>query len=292
METTNEKVANAAEVAAEAASAGVNPESAKDLGTGKSKVVIIKPEASEGVKEGGGWSVVDGRPVKDPEGEYTFNQAHKVAALEAAKHSEDPMALFKFLKEEGFLGDKKDDFLSTFMTELARKSVDNLVHPPSGNSFSGSSEATTLREELKELRAEIQRSSDPVEAARRVKVMFDTFRSIGLLHEEAEGKNLEVTKEEHHHDEKMEEIKADREYKQELTRIASDIPERIGHGIAGQFAEEGGGSEGGGLETLECSDCHFKIPITPETGESVTCPKCEAVYLRKKETVESKQKEK
>ncbi|GAH73425.1 unnamed protein product, partial [marine sediment metagenome] len=60
MENTEKKIEDAAEVAAEAAGAGVDPAQAKDLGTGKSKVVVIKPPsaAGEAPAEGkGGWAV-------------------------------------------------------------------------------------------------------------------------------------------------------------------------------------------------------------------------------------------
>lgn len=143
-------------------------------------------------------------------------------------------------------------------------------------------------------KVEISKPLTPMEYAKQQKDYIDALKSLGLIPEKSppvteKGEPLEIVKERHRHEERMDEIKADREYKQSLANTASEIPERVGRGIAGHFAEEGeGGSEGGGLETLECSDCHTKIYITPETGDSVTCPKCGAIYSRK-ETVETQQ---
>ena len=108
----------------------------------------------------------------------------------------------------------------------------------------------------------------------------------------ADGKSLDVMREEHRHNEKIEEIKDQRQYHQELTKIASDIPERIGRGIAGHIGEEeigrGSRGSGGGLDSITCTEegCGTKIYITPETGSQVVCPRCGTVYTRKGEVTE------
>ena len=95
--------------------------------------------------------------------------------------------------------------------------------------------------------------------------------------------SIEVVKEKNRHDEEMEKIRDDRDYKRSITDIASDIPERIGRGYANQVRDDGGADKsgnGGGLESIICSEdgCHTKIFITPQTGNSVTCPKCKTIY--------------
>ena len=294
MESTDEKVEAAAEVAAEAAGAGVDPKDAKDLGTGKKPVVIINPLASEGTPdtEGKGWSVLDGKPVRDPEGEYSFNQALKVASLGKEKAEGDSMSFFKWLKSEGFLGGEKgDEFMGTFMKELAKQSVNNIIRPPN-SSGSSDVQAIAMREEIKGLREEFALATDPVASAKRVKEMFDTFRSLGMIPEASSGgESLETVKETHRHEEKMEELGTEKEYKRDLTKIASEIPERIGQGIGSDIMEgEGEGeSSGESLEYFGCTEegCDFKIPITPETKQ-ITCPKCGAIYQKKGTTVETK----
>jgi len=104
------------------------------------------------------------------------------------------------------------------------------------------------------------------------------------------GKTLDVVKEENRHAEKMEDIKVEREYKESISTTLGEIPERIGYGYAARVREEGEGDSGsGGLEYIMCTNegCNTKIYITPDTGDQVTCPKCQMVYQRR-QTAESK----
>jgi len=278
MENTEQRVEDAAEVAAEAARAGVDVEEAKDLGAGKKRVVVIKPESGKEAPTEGGWSVESGKPVKDPEGEYTFAQALKVASLEKAKTNNDSISILKWLKDEGlFGGGKGDEFMSTFMKQLAQQSVDSIVKPPSSGE---SSSIEGLRTDMKTLKDELRIATDPVQSAKRVKDIYDTFNSLGLIPQPTEGGSLEVTKETHRHDEKMEEIRTERAYKDKLGEVMSELPERIGRGLAGQIIEgEEAGRSSGELQYIICTeeDCGTKIPITPGASQS-TCPKCGTVY--------------
>ena len=99
------------------------------------------------------------------------------------------------------------------------------------------------------------------------------------------GEPLEIVKERNRHEERMEEVKGEQRYKEKISETVAEIPERIGRGIAGQISEGEGesGSGAGELEYLMCTEegCGTKIPITPETGEQVTCPKCGSIYSRK-----------
>lgn len=95
------------------------------------------------------------------------------------------------------------------------------------------------------------------------------------------GETLEVVREKHRHEEKMEEIKGDKDYKNELVKVASEIPERIGAGMAGHFSSEGGEESGSGLEYITCAEegCGIKI-YAPADAMQVTCPKCGAIYSK------------
>lgn len=275
---TNKMVEDAAAVAAAAAEAGVDVDEATDLGAGKKRVVVVKPGSSERTPTEGGWSVLDGKPVRDPDGEYTFSQALKVASLEKGKTDNEPLSILKWLKQEGILGGGKgDEFMGTFMKQLALQSVENIVKPPSSGD---SSSIEALRADLKTLKDELTVATDPVESAKRVKGMYDTFTSLGLIPERAEGASLEVTKENHRHQEKIEEIQTDRAYKEKLGEVISELPERIGRGLAGQIME-GEETEGGkgSLDYIICSEegCGTKIPITSGASQA-TCPKCGTIY--------------
>lgn len=288
MENTEKKVQDAAEVAAEAASAGVNPEDATALGTGKAKVVVIKPGTGAGPPTEGEerWSILDGKPARDPEGEYTFSQALKVAAVEKAKGSSDPLAIFKWMQEQGLLtGKKGDDFMSQFTAELAQRSVESLVgnKPGSGDA----SVAETFRSEIATLRQELRTATDPVASARRVREVYDSLRGAGYIPEPSTGGgSLDELKETHRHEEKMDEISADREHNERLTDIAAGLPERIGKGIGEDIrrGRQRGGSKGSpgssNLPHYKCEECHKEFPISPEAEKQgiLICPYCGTTY--------------
>jgi len=290
MEDTEKKVEDAAAVAAQAASAGVNPEDATALGTGKSKVIVIKPKTGGGEpsEEGkGGWAVIDGKPVKDPEGEYSFNQALKVAAVEKAKGSSDPLAIFKWMQEQGLLaGGKGDDFMSQFTAELAHRSVESIVGKP--GSSSDNDAIGVVRAEMATLRQELRIATDPVESARRVRQVYDSLKGAGFIPEPSTGGggiSLEDTKEKHRHEERIDEIKANREHNERLTELASSIPDRIGRGI-GEDMRRGRGPKGSPSSTLDkiTCECGTEFVVSPEAMEKgeATCPKCGMVYKGEK----------
>ena len=145
-------------------------------------------------------------------------------------------------------------------------------------------------------RREETRQLDPMTFAKQqaetLKIYHSTLDDLGMIPKQgpvtSSGEPIEIVKEKNRHAEKMEEIKADKEYKTNITEIAAEIPERIGRGIAGQLSEseeeeEEHHSNGSGLEHIICAteDCETKIYITPQTGSQVECPKCGAIYQRK-----------
>lgn len=102
------------------------------------------------------------------------------------------------------------------------------------------------------------------------------------------GEPLEVVQERHRHEEKMEEVKADKAYKEKLGETMANLPESIGRGLGRQIieGEESKGGGGGGLDSIVC-ECGNKIHITPG-ADRVTCGKCGTIYSRTGE-VETKQ---
>jgi len=292
MENVNERVMEAAEVAAEAAVAGASPEQARDLATGKQRVVILQPRTGQGART------------------EEEAQREKVERIEQAK------ALYVSCIDAG--GDPKRcaDMVAglipsspgvsappaTSVTELidALVKLDGLRGANAG--------MAELKASFDNLAAEMRRGGsnqqvplDPVAfAEQQAKALVAWRKAIQEVIPQPEargdGKNLEVVKEENRHSEKMEEIKVDRDYKGDLTAIAGDIPERIGQGLADHWGKGGGGGSGAGagagggarLESLICTEkgCGAKIYLTPETGEQVTCPKCGMIY-QKRQTVES-----
>lgn len=138
---------------------------------------------------------------------------------------------------------------------------------------------------------------DPIalaqQQAQAIGATYEALKTLGIIKEPEVrtegGEPLEVVRERNRHAERMEEVKADREYKGKITEIASSIPERIGQGMSGQLGGEDSSGSGGELEYLICPEegCGAKIYITPETGSQVKCQKCGSIYTRKA-TTESK----
>jgi predicted RNA-binding Zn-ribbon protein involved in translation (DUF1610 family) len=129
----------------------------------------------------------------------------------------------------------------------------------------------------------------PMEYAQQQVEYMKALKELGVIKEPvptgASGEPLEVVKERNRHNEKMEEIKGDTDYKTSLAETVAGIPERVGRGIAGQFEEEepNHNSNGGELEYVTCPEkgCGAKIHFTPEAVK-IVCPKCGAVYKRRK----------
>ncbi len=104
------------------------------------------------------------------------------------------------------------------------------------------------------------------------------------------GKSIEELKEEHRHAEVMARQKADQDYKEKVATTLSEIPERIGAGLAGQFheAEQPAPTAPRAAPTVnlmkfKCPDtaCSFEFQV-PENTLSITCPKCGSIWEREK----------
>ncbi len=101
----------------------------------KGKVIQLprgRGKKEEGEKDAQLWSIgEDGRPYKDPEGEYTFAQIQKVIQLEKAKSKNELLEVMKWMKENqmgpGAGGGQGDPFTNTLMQKLAEKAVENLA---------------------------------------------------------------------------------------------------------------------------------------------------------------------
>lgn len=110
----------------------------------------------------------------------------------------------------------------------------------------------------------------------------------------ATGEPLEVVKEKNRHEEEMEKVRNDKNYKEGLVNTLADIPESIGRGLANDVRESTPvrqpAPQTGGLETIDCDTCHAKIYYSPDTTK-VTCAKCGSVYLRQPKTPNKKEAE-
>jgi hypothetical protein len=240
------------------------------------------------------WTVINGKPVKDPEGEYdTFLQAYRVAELEVGKKGGDSLLdTIKALGDLGVFGNGNkggNDINQTMATRYLDMIERNL--PKAG--ATDTSEVKTLRLEITGIRQELIKASDPIELAKRFKAMTDTMRDAGLITEPGStGESIESLKEKNRHEEQMVVAKAEAESKISNAKTLAELPKRIGEGIASYRKMESGEEESGavgnreeqlppGFKTMKC-DCGHIIQIPPEAGETITCGKCQAIYKKKK----------
>ncbi len=285
VENVNKQVEEAAAVAAEAAGAGVDPLKAAALATGKSRVVIVE-KADEGAKTAEG------------------------ALRERAEVIEQAKALYCSCIDAG--GDPKRcaDMVAgliptqpgasspqaTSITELvgALKTLDDLRGPNAGMEALKLS-FDSLAAEIRQGRGNVNQPLDPVafakqqaEALKEWKKVIDEINPSPA----GTGEPLEVVKEKNRHDEQMETIRDEREYKESITEIASSIPERIGKGMARRHEKGSSSDSGDGLPYISCTEkgCGTKIYYTPES-QKITCPKCQTVYDREEKSEEKSEVE-
>jgi len=278
VENVTKKVEEAARVAAEAASAGVDPLKAAELATGEHKVVIVE-KAAEGV-----------RTAEDVLKE-------KAEVIEQAK------ALYCSCIDAG--GDPKrcaDMVAGLIPTQPGASSppvtsITELIHALTeldalrgSNTVLGELKTSfdNLANEIRQGGGKGNQPLDPVAFAKQqAEALVEWKKAIDQITPppSGTGDSLEVVKEQNRHDEKMEEIKDEKEYKESITEIAAEIPERIGKGIASRVEKEKGSDDGGGLDHMLCTEkgCGTKIFYTPES-KTITCPKCSMVYEREEKS--------
>lgn len=117
--------------------------------------------------------------------------------------------------------------------------------------------------------------------------IIERLRDLGFIPREGSGGSpgepLENIKEKHRHEEKMEEIKTERNFREGMVDTAGNIVEDIGHGASSSILkrkEVPKRKTGGVLETFECQNCGDTIYVTPENKNKVTCSGCGWIYER------------
>jgi len=166
------------------------------------------------------------------------------------------------------------------------------------------------REDLKELKMLFLQGAktkpeDPLTAAataaKQVVALYSSFREVGLMPQGDTQKSLEVVKEENRHAEKIEEIKANKEGKNETAKMIGGAINNIGRAAARALVTESAGEQtddsvvvaksspqpatvnvnmtpGDGSTTVPFPcPCGEVILVSPEARE-ITCPKCKRVF--------------
>ena len=108
------------------------------------------------------------------------------------------------------------------------------------------------------------------------------------------GESVEFIKEKNRHDEEILKIDNDKAYKNQIASTLAELPERIGAGLSSRMLEQEGGpapaekTTSTKMEYLHCTGevegkpCDFNIPIPPNAGTQIECPRCHTIYGRDK----------
>ena len=125
--------------------------------------------------------------------------------------------------------------------------------------------------------------------AKGLSELVKAFKELGLIRDQpptaAGEQTLEQLKEANRHAESMEELHGEREHKQEIAKVVTAIPERIGRGVArelraGTGGTGGAGDGGGGLESFTCGACQHLVYVPPDAGETLRCGNCGETYRK------------
>lgn len=298
----------AAEVAAEATAAGVDPKEAKSMATGKTPIIVVHTKdkmGSVGEEEKSRWILVNGMPVRDPDGmtwrqlnefiekqtkarlgwdvvdgratpveggKMTFEQAKDLAAQERREREE---------KEKEKAEKAGDPDIKKLLQKLAEKEIE-----------AKDAEIKSYREQTTKLIEHITSNKGNGQGkTMRALVLDETgkkyvFKEIPTdepfippaIAPERNPEESEMVKIE------RDKLAVDKVHKEGMRKIAGDIGASIittGATIAAAYTGDKISTWGkrGEQEIVKCVHCQFDIPAPPDWNE-ITCPKCK--YILKK----------
>lgn len=236
------------------------------------------------------WNVINGKPMKDPDGPYdTFIQALQVAELQVGKKGDGLLDTIKALKELGLIGNKGGGGNDINQT-MATRYLDLIEKGFPKASAGDSNELKVMRAELTSLRQEIAKASDPIEIGKKYMALKQSMVVAGFITEQGSTEeSIESLREKNRHDEQMVIARAEAEAKLKNANTLADLPKRIGEGFISQFVGEDEG-EGNkveeklppGFTVMICDTCKHNIKIPPEAGDTIRCGHCGEVYTKKK----------
>jgi DNA-directed RNA polymerase subunit RPC12/RpoP len=281
-----QRIDEAAEVTAAAVENGVPADQARALGTGKAKVVIVgKPLAAQPseVNPNGGWLVIGGQPMKDPDGPYTFIQALQVAALNskpAETANSEIKALVDELKNQSRQQQENNmkaivDSVKVLTDEVKTMKATPVARP-------AENPATRQRATIF-----IQDPNNPANVITKVLEPGDVH-FIPASPKPPTGQSLEEKRLELEHEARMAEINQGKDKaaeekmaKQETRAMIGKAIEQISTVGAAIISEATGKKSAvneqpaakANLVYLRCGSCGFSVPVPADQPEG-NCPKC------------------
>lgn len=277
------KLSEVAEIAATAVANGVSSEEAKSLATGKSKVIVVnqnKPQEITATPVTGGWSVLSGKPIKDPEGEYTFMQALKVAELDKKPVTETTSDLKELVNEIRSSNRERQEAIYREMSETNKAILEKLSKPPEDTSRVRSIPINEVPRRSPRVIRDTGNGAPEI-----IKLEDDDLYYVPRNDTEHNNIEMEKIKLE------RERLALDKEHKEKTRDILTDAVGSVVETGAGIAASMIGERKNGAVtkqksikqndETVyfhcEEPECGFDIPIPPGAVK-VTCPKCGTSY--------------
>jgi predicted RNA-binding Zn-ribbon protein involved in translation (DUF1610 family) len=282
MANSDKKAEDAAEVAATAVSQGADPETAMNLARGGKKVIVVTapkpapaPDPSTVKPTIGGWIVVQGLPVRDPEGEYTFVQALQVAELSKKPVNEANTELSQLLQEIRQQNQNKQDAVLQAVMETNKAILTKLSEPAKP------AENNNPRPGIK-TRVFIPDHTN----GRWVPQEFEPGETVILPPVPMpvdNGKDVALIAEENRHKERMTEIGAENEKKVENRKLVGEVVDSLatiaGAAFTGGKSNDKPASQSTPeIEHMTCETCHKDIPFNSGAKE-IVCPHCNAKYI-------------
>ncbi len=279
--SNEEKIRSAAEVAATAVEQGADPEQAMELASGKSKVIVVSPRgrnggAADGV---GGWIVVGDRPVRDPEGEYTFNQALQVIQTQKQPVKETGSELKELVQEIRQQNADRNNQQMLQITKTLESLAEKINNPPKKEEHPTAVSRPVMMPQI----IKMNPNGSGFERVRleegEVFVIPPPPVDNGHIDEQRRH-NQEIERIE------QEKLKTEAELKQANNKIITETSGKLVE-VAGGIIGEIIASRGSGPAKTQpvknnvmykkCDSCEFDIPVPPNAWH-ITCPQCGEQY--------------
>ena len=277
------KLSEVAEIAATAVANGVSSEEAKSLATGKSKVIVVnqnKPQEITATPVTGGWSVLSGKPIKDPEGEYTFMQALKVAELDKKPVTETTSDLKELVNEIRSSNRERQEAIYREMSETNKAILEKLSKPPEDTSRVRSIPINEVPRRSPRVIRDTGNGAPEI-----IKLEDDDLYYVPRNDTEHNNIEMEKIKLE------RERLSLDKEHREKTRVILTDAVGSVietGAAIAsGMIGDKDSRSnvsqrsikQNENIVYFRCEtpDCGFDIPV-PNGAKRVVCPKCGTSY--------------
>lgn len=269
------------------------------------------------------WTVIDGIPTRDKDGEFdSFNDAYRAAQLEVQKMAATRIEHKRYTVVDGKpLEDPEgeyDSFAQAYKVASlgATMAIDKLKAELKRDENADKGLVQTLQTEIASLREDLKNKLDPIWIIQRASELTETFKSAGLIRETpASGESIESIKERNRHEEKLQELKLQESAAREKSKLFINAPQMLGGAIAKGLRERGGRTPGGevagappapsakrpvhvieGLPgepgEVNCPECGEVVGIG-ETAARAVCAKCGAKFSVKRieKTVETENKQ-